>query len=265
MYDLCFMIKMLHTDNMSLMQSYNYPAFDVGIIDPEYGIGESGKNHKSRNTLVRQKGGQMRRCPSTNYARKDWDEKPASPEYFSELRRTTVHQIIFGANYFESIMVPCKSPRREQFDQFLIDNPVGFIIWDKCNGTSDFNDCEIIYTSFTFPSFVLKYMWAGMMQGRSISEGHIMQGDKSLNQKRIHPTEKPIILYKYLIQLAINHIGKRRISVLDTHGGSFGNAIACYDMDVDLVICEKDKDYYDAGVKRTNAYISSHAKLCFNK
>lgn len=259
------MIEMLHCAHESLTQSYNNEFFDIGIVDPEYGIGESGKNHKSRNTLVRQKGGQMRRCPSTPYVRKDWDEKPANPEYFAELRRVCCHQIIFGANYFESIMVPCKSPRREQFAQFLVDNPVGFIIWDKCNGASDFNDCEIIYTSFNFPSFVLKYMWAGMMQGRSISEGHIMQGNKSLNQKRIHPTEKPIILYKYLIQLAIDHIGKSNIKILDTHGGSFGNAIASYDMDVDMVICEKDKEYYDAGVKRTNAYINSHPKLCFIK
>jgi len=257
------MIKMLHTDNMGLMASYNYPAFDLGLVDPEYGIGASKPTKKPNKAI--QKNGSVMRVKNNQYVHKDWDSKPPCDSYFSELGRVTTNQIIFGANYFDSIMAPCKPPRRDHFDQFLINNPVGFIIWDKCNSTSDQFDCEIIYTSFTFPSFVLKYMWAGMMQGRSISEGHIMQGDKSLNQKRIHPTEKPIILYKYLIQLAINQIGKQHLLVLDTHGGSFGNAIACYDMDVDLVICEKDKDYYDAGVKRTNAYMSSHAKLCFNK
>jgi len=257
------MINCINGDNKDYLPRYQDKSFTVVFDDPPYGIGESGKNHKSRNTLVRQKGGELRRCPSNKYDRKEWDNQPADSVHFEETKRVSEHRIIFGANYFESIMVPCKSPRRAQFEQFLIDNPVGFIIWDKCNGTTDFNDCEIIYTSFSFPSFVLKYMWAGMMQGKSISEGHIMQGDKSLNQKRLHPTEKPISLYKYLLKMCIDIIGTTKISVLDPHGGCLSLAIACYDMDVNLQIIEKETDYYMKGTKRYLEYKTAYPKIIF--
>ena len=106
-------------------------------------------------------------------------------------------------------------------------------------------------------------MWAGMMQGKSISEGHIMQGDKSLNQKRLHPTEKPIILYKYLLKMCIDIIGTTKISVLDPHGGCLGLAIACYDMDVNLQIIEKETDYYMKGTKRYLEYKTAYPKIIF--
>ncbi len=240
------MIKIINTENMDLMARYHNDHFDLAIVDPEYGIGEAGKNHKSRNTLVKQKGGQMRRCPSTKYQRKDWDDKPASPEYFAELKRVSKNQIIFGANYFESIMVPQKPPRRSDFNVFLEQYPKGFIIWDKVNGDSDFSDCEVIYTSFDFASCVIPYMWAGMMQGVSIVRGTVMQGNKSLNEKRIHPTQKPVLIYKYLL----DRFAKSGHKILDTHLGSGSIAIACHDYGFDLTACERDYDYYAAAMNR---------------
>ena len=227
---------------------------DVAIVDPEYGIGESGKNHKTRNTLIRQKDGHtLRRAPSGNYSRKDWDNKAAGPEYFAELKRVTRNQIIFGANYFESIYGKVeKPPRRNQYDQFLKDHPVGYIIWDKVNGNNDFSDCEVIYTSFNFPSEVIYYMWAGMMQGTSILNGTIMQGDKALNEKRIHPTQKPVIIYKYLLHRFV----KPKETVLDTHGGSMSIVVACYDYEVPITCIEKDPEYFDKSSKR----IKKHAR-----
>ena len=75
------MIEITNECHFKLMNRYRDKYgdryFDLAIVDPEYGIGESGKNHKSRNTVVKQKGGQLRRCPSTNYSIKDWDNKPA--------------------------------------------------------------------------------------------------------------------------------------------------------------------------------------------
>lgn len=241
--------------NMDCMQ-YMFGAyeneFELSIVDPEYGIGEAGKNHKSRNTLVRQKGGQLRRCSSTNYTRKNWDDKPAGKDYFEELKRVSINQIIFGANYFESIMAPQKPPRREEFQQFLKDHPVGFIIWDKCNGTSDFSDCEVIYTSFQFDSYIIQYMWAGMMQGKSILEGHVMQGDNKKNEKRIHPTQKPVAIYRMLMKEYANGGDL----ILDTHIGSGSSRIAAYDLGFDFYGTELDKEYYDKQENRFGKYKS---------
>lgn len=241
------MIKITNEDNMQLMSRYEDNHFDLAIVDPPYGIGEAGKNHKSRNTLVRQKGGQLRRCPSTNYKRKNWDDKPADSMYFNQLKSSCVHWIVFGANYFKDICgIVFKTPRRKDFTQFIKDNPIGWIIWDKVNGDSDFNDCELIRTSFNNPSIILKYMWAGMMQGKGIVNGTIMQGNKKLNEKRIHPTQKPVKLYEWLLM----NYAKEGDKILDTHLGSGSIAIACHNLGYDLTACELDKDYYDAAMKR---------------
>lgn len=233
--------------NIDLMARYPDKYFDLAIVDPQYGIGEAGKNHKSRNTVVRQRDGvTLRRCPSTKYTRKDWDNKPAGKEYFKELFRVSKHQIVFGANYFEPIMNICKPPRRDNFKRFLNGNPTGCIIWDKVNGTSDFSDCEVIWTSFDFPSYILPYMWAGMMQGVSITRGTTMQGNKALNEKRIHPTQKPVPIYKFLLDT----YAKPGDKILDTHLGSGSIAIACHDYGFDLTACELDKEYFEAAMKR---------------
>ena len=87
-----------------------------------------------------------------------------------------------------------------------------------------------------------------MQQGKNIKEGHLMQGDKTKNQKRIHPTEKPTTLYSWLLK----KYAKEGYKILDTHGGSMSHAIACYDLDfnVYLDICEKDKIHFEDAKKR---------------
>lgn len=245
-------ITITNEDNMLMMALYPDNYFDLAIVDPEYGIGEAGKNHKSRNTLVRQKDGiSMRRCPSTNYSRKDWDDKPASKKYFNELFRVSKNQIVFGANYFESLMSVCKPPRRNDFQNFIEANPSNFIIWDKVNGSNDFNDCEVIWTSFDFPSYIIKYMWAGMMQGVSVPSGTVMQGNKKLNEKRFHPTQKPIQLYKYLL----NEFAVSGYKILDSHLGSGSIAIACHDYDFELTACELDQEYFEKSIRRIRSHI----------
>lgn len=235
-------------DNIIGMSKYPDRFFHLAVPDPNYGIGEAGKNHKSRNTLVRQKDGKtMRRCPSNNYTRKEWDNSPPPTEYFTELFRVSINQLIFGANYFKEIVgIPFKPPRRNDFDVFLLQYPKGWIIWDKCNGTSDFNDCELIWTSFDFPSYILKYMWAGMMQGKSIIEGNIMQGDKSKNEKRIHPTQKPIIIYRHLLR----SFAEPGTKILDTHLGSQSSRIAAEIEGYNFYGFDNDWEYFDMGNKR---------------
>lgn len=255
---------------MLLMARYPDNYFDLAIVDPPYGIGEAGKNHKSRNTIVRQKDGvSMRRCPSTNYTQKNWDDKPADESYFNELKRVSKNQIVFGGNYFKELMPVCKSPRRNEYDGFIKKNPNGVIIWDKVNGTNDFNDCEIIWTSFDFSSYVIKYMWAGMMQGVSVVSGTVMQGNKQLNKKRIHPTQKPTALYRWLL----NEYSNPTFKVLDTNFGSGSLGIAFEEMIVtwlsqgydaknaELIACDLDEEYYYKSISRIRSHHYSKLNL----
>jgi site-specific DNA-methyltransferase (adenine-specific) len=235
-------------DYMDLFKEVPDKAFDLAPVDFPYGIGEAGKNHKSRNTLVRQKGGQLRRCPSSDYSRKDWDDKVPDQIAFDEVFRISKNQLFFGANYMMDKINGTgnfKTPRREQFDEFLKEHDTGWIIWDKCNGGNDFNDCELIYSpSYQFESFSYKYMWNGMMQGKSIFEGHIMQGDKSKNEKRIHPTQKPVNLYRFLY-----HYFKPK-SIVDPSAGSYSSIIAAIRDNINYLAGEKDKEYFDKGTNR---------------
>jgi len=150
-------------------------------------------------------------------------------EYYNELARVSKNQIIWGINYFE----------------FAGEVP-GRIIWDKCNDSSTFSKCEIASCSSITTVQQFRFMWCGMMQGKSIKEGHIAQGNKKLNEKRIHPTQKPIELYRWLLDKFTQENDK----ILDTHLGSGSIAIACHKMNRHLVGYELDENYYRAACKR---------------
>ena len=95
-------------------------------------------------------------------------------------------------------------------------------------------------------------MWNGMMQGKSISEGHIMQGNKKLNEVRIHPTQKPVALYTWIF----SRYAKLGDKILDTHLGSGSSRIAAYNAGLDFVGCEKDAFYFKAQEERYQAHIA---------
>ena len=230
------MIIATHEDNMMMMSRYADNYFDLAIPDPQYGIGESSKNHKSRSKIAR----------ANNYTSKKWDDKPPNTRYFELLKSKSKNQIIFGANYFSQIVSNTfLPPRRADYESFIKNNPVGFVIWDKMNGKNDFNDCEIIYTSFNIPSFIVKYMWHGMMQGKSVNSNEQI-GNKKLNEKRIHPTQKPVKLYEWIL---LNY-AKKGDKILDTHRGSGSIDIACHNLGFNLVTCENDKDIFEDANKR---------------
>lgn len=129
-----------HIDCMDFMNKQPSGPFSVGIPDPPYGIGESSKNHKSRNTPIVQKNGSVMHTKQPDYGKSDWDAEIPPPEYFIELFRVTIHQIIWGANYFPPICgAAFKTPRRNEYGQFIKDHPTNWIIWDKVNSTNDFN------------------------------------------------------------------------------------------------------------------------------
>jgi len=167
-------------------------------------------------------------------------------EYFNELTRVSENQIIWGANYFSFIGEPFETPRGEEIGDFIKKHPVGWIIWDKCNGNSSFNDYELAWTSFEKPTVIFKFMWNGMIQGRNRVCGHVAQGNKALNEKRIHPTQKPVELYLWMLET----YAEDGDEILDTHTGSGSIKIACHRLGLNFTGSELDKKYYDLSEQR---------------
>ena len=130
-----------------------------------------------------------------------WDIAPPE-EYFSELERVSKNRIIWGGNYFN---LP---PTR------------GIIAWDKFQYNPKFSAVELAWTSFQKPSKILRL--------------------RSADSNRIHPTQKPVSLYKFLL----NHYAEEGDKILDTHLGSASSAIACHDMGFDFTGYELNKEYF---------------------
>lgn len=135
----------------------------------------------------------------------------------------------------------------------------GIIVWDKCNDGSCQSDAEIAYNSLTNRVDICRYMWRGMMQGKSITEGWIQQGNKKLNEKRIHPTQKPVNLYRWIIQ---KYDIPKEWKLIDTHVGSASSLIAYHGAGMQHVIgFEIDEYMYHKSLdryKQETAQLSLH-------
>lgn len=209
-------------DCMDGMRMFPDKYFSLAIVDPPYFSGPERREFYGR----KESPIGVKRL----YEKMDNWEVPG-PEYFEELFRVSKNQIIWGCNYFDYQFGP------------------GRIIWDKCNDWSDFSNCEIAYCSFHDSVRIFRYMWNGMMQGKSISEGWIQQGNKRLNEKRIHPTQKPVALYEWLLQ----RYAKSGDIILDTHVGSASSLIACHRNRYDFVGFEIDSGCYQRSMERLEA------------
>lgn len=212
-------MKFLNADCLEVMKTYPDNYFDLAIVDPPYFTGPNRRKFYGRKKSpigVDRLYGVI----------SEW-EVPGV-EYFEELFRVSRNQIIWGVNYFQYPFGP------------------GRIVWDKVNGKSSFSDAEIAYCSFHNSVRLYQYMWNGMMQGKSIYEGWIQQGNKNLNEKRIHPTQKPVNLYLWLLQ----NYAKEGDIILDTHVGSGSSLIACEELGFDYVGCELDSDIFKATSQR---------------
>ncbi len=119
-------------------------------------------------------------------------------------------------------------------DRILKGSPC-WVVWDKENGASDFADCELAWTSFKTAVRRFKFQWAGMLQG-----------DMKNKEVRIHPTQKPVKLYQWLL----DNYAKPGQRILDTHLGSGSSAIAAHYFGCDFVGCELDADYFNAAQSR---------------
>jgi len=149
-----------------------------------------------------------------DYGIKHWDNSPPEAEYFNELIRVSKNQIIWGANHFIS-----KIP----FDFSC------FLIWDKGQRNFSLADGEMAWTSFTSSARFYNY-------SRS----------KANKEGKIHPTQKPVDLYKWLL----TNYAEKGDKILDTHVGSASSLIACYDLGFEYLGFELDEDYYQQAKQR---------------
>jgi site-specific DNA-methyltransferase (adenine-specific) len=207
------MLTITNEDNMELMARYPDNYFDLAIVDPPYGISEDGAKNHSRSKAAKAK----------KYTPKSWDTFSPLSGYFKELKRVSKNQIIFGANHF--------------IENIPNSNSSSWVVWDKQNGDNDFADCELAWTNHKTAVRKFEFRWAGMLQG-----------DMKNKETRIHPTQKPVALYKWLL----DKYAKPTDKILDTHLGSGSIAIACHDYKFDLTACELDKEYFDKAMQRIN-------------
>ena len=223
-------MNITNEDNIELMARYDDNYFDLAIVDPPYGIlvnqtnSNFGRNATTTNNYKRGK--------SKKYKLNDWDSSSPKKEYFKELKRVSKNVIIWGANHF--------------IENIPNSNSSSWVVWDKQNGNNDFADCELAYTSFKSAVRKYAFRWAGMLQG-----------DMKNKEARIHPTQKPIKLYEWLLM----NYAKEGDKILDTHLGSGSIAIACHNLGYDLIACELDKEYYEAAMKRLEQH-TAQLRIC---
>ena len=191
--------------------------FGLAIVDPPYGIGFDGEVKEMANNNSKK----WKSAKGKNYTRKSWDNETPSKEYFKELFRVSKNQIIWGGNYFD---LPQSS---------------GWIFWNK-GVAKDFtlSPGELAWTSFNKSVDMVELLWAGFR--------------KCEETNRIHPTQKPVKLYEWIL----SKYAKPNDLILDTHLGSGSSRIAAYKGGFNFVGFEIDKEYYEKQEKRFNDFKS---------
>ena len=196
----------LRMDCMELMRALPDKCFELSIVDPPYGIGAA--KEKPHNGWK-------------DYGIKLWDEIPPPKEYFDELKRVSVNQIIWGGNYFTNNLSPS----------------MGWVFWDKMQREFSLADGELAWTSFDKALRAFNYSRA-----------------QALQDGKIHPTQKPIELYAWLLS-KYAHKGDK---ILDTHLGSGSSRIAAWQAGYNFLGAEIDQDYFKAQEERYASYAAQY-------
>lgn len=225
--------KLYNIDCMEGMKEFPDKFFDLAVVDPPYGIGIGHKVNKMVTIIGgggrafggnSKKGVKKRKVLSKFYHPFD-DSSTPNGDYFTELKRVSKNQIIWGGNFFLEHLGKTSC----------------MIIWDKGRRNMDQADCEIAWTSLQGQSRIYEFKWNGMLQG-----------DMKNKEQRFHPTQKPVALYTWVL----NRYAKEGYKILDTHAGSASSLIACYDKGLDFVGFEIDKFYYEKAQERLERHMS---------
>lgn len=203
-------------DCMEGMRQFPDKFFDLAIVDPVYGDVTKGgyMTHNVGQHIGTGKANQK------GYHAGLWQQEKTGAEYFEELRRVSKNQIVWGGNYFTDSLPPSQC----------------WIIWDKQHPEGiTFADAELAWTSFDAATRIFRFMWNGMLQGN--------MKDKEF---RIHPTQKPVTLYEWII----DKFCKPGDTILDTHVGSGSSLIAAHRRNHKFVGFEIDPTYYETAKAR---------------
>jgi site-specific DNA-methyltransferase (adenine-specific) len=212
-------VTLYNCDNLELLHSLPDKSFNLALCDPPYGL---------KDKWVSTGKGGFTLKPEEIKKMNQWDSIPPD-EWFSEIKRTTDHQMIWGGNYMLDKLGSCRGP----------------LIWNKMLHGFTLADGEMCWTSFDKP---LRIIDCGMS---------IRSADKQNVGGRWHGTQKPLFLYLKTLQM----YAKPGWKIIDTHLGSGTHAMACLELGYELTACEIDKEYFDEAVKRIRQYLSSHEKL----
>ena len=216
-------INFFNKDNLPSMRKMKNDEYDLAIVDPQYGFGDISHCYGVK----------------VKHKKMTWNDAPPPDEYFEQLFRISKNQIIWGCNYFyPHIKVPGRIVHYKD-----ISGPL----------KNAMSDCDLASQSFNNRIDYFPYRWSGNVQGSKIN------WKNTGSDARIHPTQKPIILYKWTLE----KYAKKGDRIIETHGGSMSIAIACYDLGFDLDIYEIDKEHFDNAVKRFEIY-KSQLKINFN-
>lgn len=218
--------QLINDDCLNILKQLPDKSIDLILTDPPYGIGVGKKTVKFTGKVE----GRGFCCPRNKLEAKDWDDSIPSKEIFDEIFRVSKNQIIWGGNYFTEYLSGSSC----------------WIVWDKDNGTTDFADCELAYTSFNSAVRKFKYRWNGCL----------IQ-DPRMKEEKIHPTQKPIPLFQFCIE----KYSKPDDIILDPFSGSGTTAIAAFNSNRTFICIEKDKEYYNKAIERFNNHKRSHAGL----
>ena len=206
-------MNITNEDNMELMARYPDKYFYLAIVDPPYGINADDKNSTDK------KQSKKSASNSKDYGDQKWDDAIPSDEYFAELKRVSKKQVIWGANFFNL--------------------QGGMLYWHKRVTMPTYSQGELAWLSWLNKVDFVDIAWHGMIQY-----------DMKNKEDRIHPTQKPVRLYEWLLDNYANEGDK----ILDTHLGSGSIAIACHNRKFELTACELDKEYFDEAMKRIEAH-----------
>lgn len=189
------------------------PTADLVLTDPPYGIGESSKNHQSRN---RKKGGKP--IISTDYGKEEWDDEPIPEWLLWLLMEKGKYAIVFGGNYYRMPATSC------------------VLVWDKEN-SGDFADCELAWTNLPGAVRIFRHMWNGMLRA------------SERNTPRVHPTQKPVAVMEWALSLA----PQETCTVIDPFMGSGTTGIACANLGKTFVGIERSPKFFDIACERIEA------------
>jgi len=208
----CPSSELYNMDCIAGMKHYPDKYFDLAIVDPPYKM--QGNTFVTKSVQFTN-GLASATLDGGNVGNLTLGDRPTM-EYFTELYRVSKNQIVFGMQYFVEFLIPHQC----------------VIIWDKNNGTNRFSDAEIAWTSFdTAVRIVNKWIEPS---------------------GRIHPTQKPIRLYQWILDT----YAKKGDKILDTHVGSGTNRISCYQNGFNFVGFEIDKNYFEQSDKFFNEQIA---------